>query len=379
MTASGDNEFDQDPLASLNALSDSALIRARALAIAKNILNAAWQGAVLLNDPHVAVSNDPKSAPAPGEVRASSSSTEAALGEARARLQRAVATVAASSDFPTPGSGAAPAPTHSPSPAPAPPPSAANVLGVQSELEAVRSAVAHLRSSVDELRGALERVSEIARRVDTLSEAVVDQGRAVDQLRDDHSQVIIRLVAKTADLDSRVTSLESSAGASTLSSETPVGDEQSSDPTGGEQSGGSAVGGTAASETGASAPQPVALSPLSVAVEQRGVQSSDSSDGLLSGDVDLVLPRSADRVTLEVIVAVLREQPGVRVGDIKAHQETLIVPLSLARPMPLVPILRELPRVTTASLVPAQFAPVGSAPRHVRVDIGTVSPSERGR
>jgi hypothetical protein len=89
----------------------------------------------------------------------------------------------------------------------------------------------------------------------------------------------------------------------------------------------------------------------------------------LTGDVDLVLPRSADRITLEVIVAVLQEQPGVSVRKMQAYRDVLVVPVQLVRPVPLVAILRELPRVTSAELVPTGWKPVGTAPLHVIVQI----------
>ncbi|MCL5946937.1 MAG: hypothetical protein M1298_02820, partial [Chloroflexi bacterium] len=89
----------------------------------------------------------------------------------------------------------------------------------------------------------------------------------------------------------------------------------------------------------------------------------------LTGDIDLILPRTADRITLEVIVAVLQEQPGVTVRKMQTYRDTLVVPIQLVRPVPLVAILRELPRVASAELVPARFQPVGSAPLHVIVQI----------
>ncbi|HEV7214953.1 MAG TPA: hypothetical protein VGP33_07480 [Chloroflexota bacterium] len=69
------------------------------------------------------------------------------------------------------------------------------------------------------------------------------------------------------------------------------------------------------------------------------------------GEVDLVLPDRVDRITLEVMVAVLREQPGITVRAVGHRQQTLVIPLLVERPVPLLAILRELPRVARAAYV----------------------------
>ena len=70
------------------------------------------------------------------------------------------------------------------------------------------------------------------------------------------------------------------------------------------------------------------------------------------GEVDLVLPERVDRITLEVMVAVLREQPGITVRPAGHRHQTLVIPLLVERPVPLLAILRELPRVAGAVYVP---------------------------
>jgi F0F1-type ATP synthase membrane subunit b/b' len=74
-----------------------------------------------------------------------------------------------------------------------------------------------------------------------------------------------------------------------------------------------------------------------------------------SGDVDLVLPGHTDRMTIEVMLAVLREQPGITVRAAVRRKEALVIPLVVDRPVPLISILQELPRV-----VAAVYSPVGS-------------------
>ena len=70
------------------------------------------------------------------------------------------------------------------------------------------------------------------------------------------------------------------------------------------------------------------------------------------GEVDLVLPERVDRITLEVMVAVLREQPGITVRAAGHRHQTLVIPLLVERPVPLLAILRELPRVAGVAYVP---------------------------
>lgn len=86
-------------------------------------------------------------------------------------------------------------------------------------------------------------------------------------------------------------------------------------------------------------------------------------------DVDLVLPSQADRMTVEVMMAVLREQPGITVRSASRRDGALVIPLTLDRPLPLVPILLELPRVAGARYSPTPWNG-GARGGHVVIDLG---------
>jgi vacuolar-type H+-ATPase subunit H len=103
-----------------------------------------------------------------------------------------------------------------------------------------------------------------------------------------------------------------------------------------------------------------AAAPLASAAAETPAPAADASAptaaGVLDttplGEVDLILPERVDRITLEVMVAVLREQPGITVRAVGHRQQTLVIPLLVERPVPLLAILRELPRVAGAAYVP---------------------------
>ena len=88
------------------------------------------------------------------------------------------------------------------------------------------------------------------------------------------------------------------------------------------------------------------------------------------GEVDLVLPEQADRMTVEVMIAVLREQPGLTVrAPVRRHQ-TLVIPLLVDRPVPLIAILQELPRVVAAVYSPSSSAASSVAGGHIMIELG---------
>ena len=80
------------------------------------------------------------------------------------------------------------------------------------------------------------------------------------------------------------------------------------------------------------------------------------SDALLTGELNLVLPERADRTTVEVMIAVLRDQPGIAVHNVSPRPQGLVIPLVVDRPVPLIPILQELPRVVAAVYSPPNGA-----------------------
>ncbi|HEY8742481.1 MAG TPA: hypothetical protein VIU62_05255 [Chloroflexota bacterium] len=89
-----------------------------------------------------------------------------------------------------------------------------------------------------------------------------------------------------------------------------------------------------------------------------------------TGEVDLVLPEQADRMTVEVMIAVLREQPGLTVRAPVRRNQALIVPLLVDRPVPLIPILQELPRVVAAVYSPLSSAASSASGGHVMIELG---------
>jgi F0F1-type ATP synthase membrane subunit b/b' len=93
-------------------------------------------------------------------------------------------------------------------------------------------------------------------------------------------------------------------------------------------------------------------------------------NGTATGEVDLVLPEQADRMTVEVMIAVLREQPGITVRAPIRRNQTLIVPLLVDRPVPLIPILQELPRVVAAVYSPSSSAASSAAGGHIMIELG---------
>jgi hypothetical protein len=64
-----------------------------------------------------------------------------------------------------------------------------------------------------------------------------------------------------------------------------------------------------------------------------------------------VLPETTDRMTTEVLSAVLRQQPGISVGQLTRRGGSLYLPVNLSRPVPLGAILREFPRISTVTYV----------------------------
>lgn len=73
---------------------------------------------------------------------------------------------------------------------------------------------------------------------------------------------------------------------------------------------------------------------------------------MIVGDIDVILPVRADRLMVEVLMAVLHEQPGIVVRPAVTRDEAVLVPVTVERAMPLVPILLELPRVVGATYSP---------------------------
>jgi hypothetical protein len=73
---------------------------------------------------------------------------------------------------------------------------------------------------------------------------------------------------------------------------------------------------------------------------------------MIVGEIDVVLPVRADRTMVEVLMAVLHEQPGIVVRPAVTRDEAVHVPVTVERAMPLVPILLELPRVVGATYSP---------------------------
>ncbi|MGI8915628.1 MAG: hypothetical protein ACR2JY_17885 [Chloroflexota bacterium] len=88
------------------------------------------------------------------------------------------------------------------------------------------------------------------------------------------------------------------------------------------------------------------------------------------GEVDLVLPEHADRMTVEVMMAVLREQPGITVQAATRRSQALVIPLVIDRPVPLVPILQELPRVVATTLSTASNGVSTASGGHVIIELG---------
>lgn len=73
----------------------------------------------------------------------------------------------------------------------------------------------------------------------------------------------------------------------------------------------------------------------------------------LVGDIDVVLPARVDRVTVEVLTAVLREQPGIVVRPPARRDQAMVLSVAVERELPLIPILLELPRIAAVRDVPA--------------------------
>lgn len=102
------------------------------------------------------------------------------------------------------------------------------------------------------------------------------------------------------------------------------------------------------------------------------------SNGLLKGDLDLVLPDHADRMTVEVLIAVLRDQPGITVGPASRRHQSLVIPLVVDRPAPLIPILQELPRVVVASYSPPNGTVGSASGGTIVIELGDRSPRRQG-
>ncbi len=79
--------------------------------------------------------------------------------------------------------------------------------------------------------------------------------------------------------------------------------------------------------------------------------AADPAGPLPEGPIDLVLPETTDRMTTEVLSAVLRQQPGISVGQLTRRGGSLYLPVNLSRPVPLGAILREFPRISTVTYV----------------------------
>jgi hypothetical protein len=222
-------------------------------------------------------------------------------------------------------------------------------------------AVAEPTTNVSGEHGAVTEAKPIVR--ETTAEATVSQDQEAAIVTDAHAQAPATHEAEQEEGQPPAAVEDGSAGPETIKTDEPAGETTTTTVPVMAVHPYAAATQDVVPQVGAPSQAPAftrlfAISPLLTGLRsgQAGKHAqaraaTDPAGPLPEGPIDLVLPETTDRMTTEVLSAVLRQQPGITVGQLTRRGGSLYLPVNLSRPVPLGAILREFPRISTVTYV----------------------------